>query len=262
MSHLADVSARAIEISKDAERVLLESLAIRTSSADAEMRVMVEARLKRDPYDSLPSLRPRLEDWWRGIREAVEEDAASVVTRVAGALSDGGLALPDGAVPLLKIRAPAPAPHYQAAQDVSQPVKDTIAGLIGSVSINAADRAARALDRTSRAVARMDPIMRKVTEAAFDSIEQAVTISAYQARCQVREWSADLLAQVNRVVDAASKQIEERRSSGRARLEEASARARILDDLAEALADVTRLQRLSDRSVYSFDSTCVAEVCR
>ena len=183
--------ARAEVLADGSGEQIQQSLATRVSDLDGRIQASITHRLQKNPYDPLEAPARELSRSWEECLRQTQEDAGHVLVAAAGALFEAGAAPGPSALPPLRLRVPTPSLDVQAAPDATLAVRNTITGLLDTISSRAGDTASEWLGRASRAAAGVDPRVRVAPERARESLERALAMGAYEARRQISAWAQE-----------------------------------------------------------------------
>ena len=219
---------------------LTRTISLRTAAGEGALRVELQNCLRKNPYTSPAVLNARLGGWWAGLQKDVRAEADVMATAIAGTLAEGRVHLPAGGLPVLGLNVPPPKLDAPAPADSGAPVRDTISGLLDTVSRPAADRAASWMKKATQVVGGIDPVARRYAEAAIQHFEAAMAVAAYQAREQVDQWGSGLAEIVRQIIAERESALELELSRADRGLREARNRLTALDAVVKDLGDLDR----------------------
>lgn len=242
LRRLEAASARAAEITGGVVTSLQEGLSVRMAGGETKFRFLIETTLQKDPYDSLSQVKNQIDAWWQGVLQSTGQDAANIQVQLAGVLDVKGITLASGTLPPLKLVVEKPDPQFDPATDPSVPMKDTVAGLFGSLSAAAGDSAATWMNRASKAAAGVNRKARHVSEKAVEGLEASLSLAAYSCREGIGVWAEQLQDAVRGVTTTAIRDLRDELSRVEKQVSETQARLHVLNQLREDM-------RLAEREV-------------
>ncbi|MCA1596779.1 MAG: hypothetical protein LC772_10210, partial [Chloroflexi bacterium] len=188
--------SRAMEIAQTSAAALQASLGVRMAGGQDRFSRAIGRRLQEDPFSSLDIIRRDINEWWQGTAALVEAEAASYLVEIAALLQDAGCSLQPGVLPPLDLSTCSVQFEFSAVSDGAAPMKDTISGLLGSVSRSAADSAADWMNRASRAAVSRTARTRGAALDASEKLDRAFSLAGVKGRGLTAEWGRALASAV------------------------------------------------------------------